>query len=132
MSRENVETARASIEHFNRTGYLPEEAYDPAVELLNLRESPLPGPYRGREGLRRWRDDLLEVLDEGRFEIGEVVDVDEASAVVLDVRLRGTARHTGITVDLPLTLVNWIRDGRIHRGEAFSDRAEALAAVGVS
>ncbi len=44
MSLKNVETVRAGLEHFNREGYLPEAAFDPDVELSNLRESPLPGP----------------------------------------------------------------------------------------
>jgi ketosteroid isomerase-like protein len=131
MSRENVEVARRSFDHFNRTGYLPEEAFHPEIEFSNLRESPLPGPYHGYEGLRKWRDDIHEVLDDFRFEVGDAIDADEQSAVLLKVRLLGTARHTGIAVDYPFTVVNWMRDGRTYRGEAFSDHAEALQAVGL-
>jgi ketosteroid isomerase-like protein len=131
MSQQNVETVRASIEHFNREGFLPEDLYTPDVEVLNIRESPLPGPYRGHAGLRRWRDDLFEVVEEGRFEIEELVDAHEASAVVARVRIRGRARHTGIAVDLPLTIVSWVREGRTHRSEGFSHHREALEAVGL-
>jgi ketosteroid isomerase-like protein len=132
MSEEDVETVRSGFEHFNREGYLPEDAFDPQVELLNLRESPLPGPYRGYEGLRRWSDDLLEVLDDGRLEVQEMIDADEAGAVITQVRLRGRARHTGIAVDLPFTIVSWMRDGRTYRTVGFSDHREALEAAGLS
>jgi ketosteroid isomerase-like protein len=132
MSEENVETVRAGFEHFNREGYLPEETFDPAVELLNLRESPLPGPYQGYEGLRQWSDDLLEVLDDGRLEVQAMIDADDESAVITQVRLRGRARHTGIDVDLPFTIVSWLREGRTYRTVGFSDHAEALEAAGLS
>ena len=132
MSEENVEIARASYEHFNREGYLPEDLFDPSMELSNLRESPLPGPYRGYEGLRKWSDDIREVLSESRFQIEELIDADRASAVVAKVRLRGRARHTGIPLDLPFTIVSWMRNGRTYRSEGFSDHAEALKAAGLS
>jgi ketosteroid isomerase-like protein len=132
MSEENVETVRAGFEYFNREGYLPEDSFDPDVELSNLRESPLPGPYRGYEGLRRWSDDLLEVLDNGRIEVEELIDADDESAVIAQVRLRGLARHTGIAVDLPFTIVSWMRNGRTYRSEGFSDHGEALEAAGLS
>jgi hypothetical protein len=65
MSQENVDVVRAMIERFNRDGFLPEELFDPEVELFNVRESPLPGPYRGYDGLRQWREGVFEVVEEG-------------------------------------------------------------------
>ena len=131
MAREHAETFRENFEHFNREGYLPESGFDPEIELTNLRESPLPGPYRGYEGLRRWREDLLEVLDEGRFDLEELIEVDDQSAVVGKVRLRGRARHTQIAIDLPFTIVSWFRDGRVYRSIGYSDHAEAREAAGL-
>ena len=132
MSRENVESVRASFERFNREGYLPEELFDPAIELSNVRESPLPGPYRGYEGLRRWSDDLCEVLNDPRIEIEEQIDVDAQSAVITRVRLRGRARHTDIEIDFPFTIVGWVRNGRTYRSDGFTDHSEALDAAGLS
>jgi ketosteroid isomerase-like protein len=129
VSEENVKVVTGSFEHFNRHGHFPEWAYDPEVELENLPDSPLPGPYRGHDGLRQWREDIAEVLEDFQLEVEGVSDVDEGMAVVVRVRLRGTARHTGIPVDLPMTTVNWVRDGKIVRAQAFSDHGDALEAA---
>jgi len=131
MSRENVEIVRESTERFNRDGFLDEEFFHPEIELSNIAESPLPGPYRGYEGLRAWRDGIFDVTKEVRFEIDHVVDVDEDDAVVYGMRLRGRARHTGIEIDIGWTNVNWFKEGRIWRVKAYTDHAEALEAVGL-
>ena len=131
MSQEDVEMVRASFERFNQDGYLPEDLFDPAVELSNVRESPLPGPYRGYEGLRQWSDDLREVLYEARFEIEEQIDVEAQSAVITRVRLRGRARHTDIAIDFPFTIVGWVRDGRVYRTDGFTEHSDALKAAGL-
>jgi ketosteroid isomerase-like protein len=101
------------------------------VEFFNIPESPIPGPYHGHDGLLEWREDLLEVLEEARFEIEGMVDVDDADLVIFELRLRGRARHTGIAVDIGWTSFNWFRDGLIRRAEAYTDSAEALAAAGL-
>ena len=131
MSQENVEVVRAATERFNRDGWLPEELFHPDVEFSNLAESPLPGPYRGYEGLRQWRLDLFEVVEHGHFDVWDFIDVDDGDAVMFRMRLRGRAKHTGIDVDISWTSVNWFRDGRILRTAAYTDRAEALEAVGL-
>jgi ketosteroid isomerase-like protein len=132
MSQQNVALMRTLFERFNRTGFQPEELWHPDGELVNFRESPIPGPYRGHDGLRRWRDDLFEVVKEGRFDVESLTDADEASAVVAKVRLRGRARHTDIEVDVPFSITAWIRSGRISRTESFTDHGEALEAAGLS
>ena len=130
MSQENVEVVREIIERFNRDGWMPDELFDPEVELSNLAESPLPGPYRGYEGLKQWRRDLFEVVEEGRFETWDLTDVDGADAVTFKMRLRGRTRHTRIDVDVSWTSVFWFRAGRVHRSAAYTDPADALAALG--
>ena len=132
MPRENVEAVREIAMRFNRDGCMPEDLHDPDVELFNIRESPLPGPYRGYEGLREWREGVFEVVEEGRFEIDDLIDVDEADAVIFRVRLLGRARHTGVEIDIGWTTVNWFREGRVYRSESFTNRAEALEAAGLS
>src|SRR6266566_7340998 len=127
---QNVEIVRRAIEAFNRSGSLPEEHFDPEGELFNVRESPLPGPYRGYAGLLEWRQGVFEVIDEGRFEIDDVIDVDESDLVIYKCRLLGRARHTGIEIDISWTNLNWFREGRIYRSESFTSHAEALKAAG--
>jgi len=132
MSQENVEITRSVFERFNRNGCLPEELWHSDARLTNFRESPIPGPYRGHEGLREWRDDIFEVLKEGRFEVTSLTDADEVNAVVARHHLRGRARHTNIEVDVPFSTTMWIRDGRVARSESYLVHAEALKAAGLS
>jgi len=132
MSQENVEIVRAMIDRFNRDGFLPEELFDPDVDLFNVRESPLPGSYHGYEGLRQWREEVFDVVEEGRFEVGNLQDVDEADLVIYGIRLLGRARHTRLEIDIAWTNVNWIREGRIYRSKSFTNHAEALEAAGLS
>ncbi len=132
MSQENVEIVRAMIDRFNRDGFLPEELFDPDVDLFNVRESPLPGSYHGYEGLRQWREEVFDVVEEGRFEIDNLQDVDEADLVIYGLRLLGRARHTRLEIDIAWTNVNWIREGRIYRSKSFTNHAEALEAAGLS
>jgi ketosteroid isomerase-like protein len=132
MSEENVEVVRTLFERLNRDGYQPEELWHPDGVLVNFRESPIPGPYEGHEGLRRWREDLFEVIKEGRFEVESLTDADEANAVVAKVRLRGRGRYTDIEGETPFSITIWIRDGLIARTESYTDHAEALEAAGLS
>jgi ketosteroid isomerase-like protein len=132
MSQENPEVVQAMIEGFNRDGALPEELFDPQVDLFNIRESPLPGPYHGYDGLRKWRDGVFEVIEDGRFEISELRNLDEADIVIYRVRLLGRARHTGLEIDIEWSNVNWLRDGRIYRSESFTNHSDALKAAGLS
>jgi ketosteroid isomerase-like protein len=113
-------------------GFSLKTLFDPEVELFNIRESPLPEPYRGYGGLRQWREGVFEVLEDGRFEIDDLIDVDEANLVVYKMRLVGRARHTGIAFQRGWTTVQWIRDGRIYRSESYTDQAEAFEAAGLS
>lgn len=68
---------------------------DPDVVIENLAESPITGPYRGHEGVVRWREDIIEVVEDAEFRLEELRDL--GAGVVLSVqRIRGRARHTGI------------------------------------
>ncbi len=132
MAQENVEVVRTMVAIFNRTGFLPEALFDPEIELFNIRESPLPGPYRGYGGLLQWRKGVFELIDEGRFEIDDVLDVDASDLVIYKNRLLGRARHTGIEIDISWTNVQWFREGGIYLSESFTSHAEALQAAGLS
>ncbi len=132
MSEANIEVVRQMTDRFNRARFLPEDLFDPDVELFNIRESPLPGPYHGYEGLREWREGVFDVVGEGRFEVDNFQDVDEADLVIYRIRLLGRARHTGLEIDLAWTNVNWFRDGRIYLSKSFTNHAEALEAAGLS
>jgi hypothetical protein len=129
MSQQNLEVVRAMIDRFNRDGFLSEELFDPDVQLFNIREYS-SGPYRGYDGLRQWREGVFETVEEGRFEIVSLQGVGEGDVVVCRMRFRGRASQTHLMIDIGWTNVNWLREGRIYRCEAFTNHEEALEAAG--
>ena len=75
MSQENVDAVRRAIVHFNETGDLLWELYDPQVELVIDPLANLAGTYLGHEGLRRYLDELTVLRpSETRIEIDELID----------------------------------------------------------
>ena len=92
--------------------------------------SPISGPYRGLDGLRRWREDTFDVIEDWRLLLDEVITGDDPDVMVVTQRFVGRMTHTGLTADFPLTAVVRFRDGLIVRFEGYRERAEALKAVG--
>ncbi len=131
MSQGNVETLRSFYEALNTTGEAPDAPFHPDVEIHMFEGSPISGPYRGLDGLRRWREDSFDVLEDGRLLLDEVINGDDPDVMVVTNRFVGRMRHTGLIADFPLTVVVRFRDGLIVRFEGYRERAEALAAVGL-
>lgn len=126
----NVETLRSFYEGLNTTGEAPTEAFHADVEIHMFEGSPISGPYRGLDGLRRWCEDSFDVLEDGRLLLDEVITGADPDVAVVTNRFVGRMRHTGLIADFPLTVVVRFRDGLIVRFEGYRERAEALAAVG--
>src|SRR4029078_13578702 len=62
MSQENVDAVRSTFEAFQKRdldAFL--DCFDPDVEYRSL-VLEVEGTYRGREGMRRWWDGLLDVF----------------------------------------------------------------------
>ena len=131
MSQGNVKTLRSFYEGLNTTGEAPAEPFHPGVQIHMFEGSPIPGPYHGLGGLRRWREDTFDVLEDWRLLLEDVVAGDDPDVMVVTNRFTGRMRHTGLTVDAPLTVVVRFRDGLIVRFEGFRERAEALKAAGL-
>jgi ketosteroid isomerase-like protein len=131
MSQGNVETLRSFYEGLNTTGEAPAERFHPDVEIRMFEGSPISGPYRGLDGLRRWREDSFDVLEDGRLLLEEVITGDDPDVMVVTNRFVGRMRHTRLIADFPLTVVVRFRDGLIVLFEGYRERAEALTAAGV-
>jgi ketosteroid isomerase-like protein len=132
MSAKNVETLRRYHERLNETGEPPLELFHPDVEVHMFRGSPIAGPYRGHEGLRRWRQDTFDVIQEWRLELDEVIAGDDPDVIVAMQRFVGRMQHTDLPANFPLAVVVRFRDGLIVRFEGFRERSEALEAAGLS
>src|SRR5271165_1176679 len=131
MSQQNVETLRFFYEGLNTTGEAPTKLFHPDVEIHMFEGSPISGPYRGLDGLRRWREDSFEVFEHGRLLLDAVITGDDPDLMVVTTRFIGRMTHTRLIADFPLTVIVRFRHGLIVRFEEYRERAEALNAVGL-
>jgi ketosteroid isomerase-like protein len=131
MAADNVERFRRYSELLNETGEIAVEFLDPGVEMKMFRGSPIPGPYRGHEGVRRWREDTFDVIEDWRLELDEVLTGDDPDVLVAIQRFVGRMKHTHLPANFPLAVVVRFRDGRIADFESYRERHEALEAAGM-
>jgi ketosteroid isomerase-like protein len=130
MSQENVEIVRKAFEAWN-AGDMDafREFYDPDIIVRPPEGWPEPGPFVGREAVMGQWEQLRETWDADEVEpIGDFIDA--ADRVVVRQAWRG-AGH-GPSLNMEMTNVFMVRNGRIVYQEFFWDHTEALEAVGLS
>jgi ketosteroid isomerase-like protein len=105
--------------------------FDPGIELHRADVFlDVSGTFHGHDGyLEVWRK-VLESFEDVRLDPEEVLDFGDRFLVTL--RLSGHGAGSGLSVSQPLFQVFTMRRGLIVRQDDFQDRAEALAAVGLS
>src|SRR3954447_21597375 len=132
MSQENVEVVRAWIRACN--GEDPEAAValcDPSFEMTE--STTLPGAVTtcGLDGVRRYFDGWRRNWAEWDWQQEEVLDLAPDKVLVMaNLRLRGL--RSGIWVEHRWAYLFTLRDGKLLRQDGFDDKAQALAAVGLS
>jgi ketosteroid isomerase-like protein len=121
MSQENVEIVRRflSVE--------VDEAMadaDPEIVWNPIEELPTQGHAAVRASLAHWKAewDEYEVLPEELMDMGD--------RVVATVCLRGRGRGSGVEIEARFYDVYTLRDAKIVRMDQFTDRSEALDALG--
>jgi ketosteroid isomerase-like protein len=124
-----VDVVRAWLSALERGDPAPEMC-DPEVEIVNWAESPIPGPYLGRDGVRKWWDDLAEAFEGVRLGVMSIEPLGD-ERVLTTQRLVGTFRLTGIEVDLPWGSILSVRDGRIRKAVGYISPSEARRAAGL-
>ena len=133
MTEENVEVVRQWWDGFNATGMPPLALCDEQIEIRNPPDFPVRGSFHGHQGVREWRDQTFEVIDEAVVEAEEIIDVaDDGQTVLMLLRSRGTAPHMGIEIDFPWAAIWTIREGKLLLAQGYLDRNEALEAAGLS
>ena len=132
MPQENVEIIRRVNAAFNSgdwDGWLP--LFDPGfVYYEGASYLDTPSVIRGRDQFRSAIESYGAELEGFRGDIVELINADDR--VLCLTRWSGTGRSSGLRVEMLEAIVFTIRDGRIIEGRAFSDRAEALEALGLS
>jgi len=128
--QQNVDVVRAASEGFNAdgsTGTLPFLHSEIVWDESNLPPRQ-PGIYQGHEGVLRLGRENAELWKDIRVDIDELVDAGNGNVVAF-VRVRGRGRHTGEKVELAMSQVWTIHDGKGCHVKLYLDRQEALEAA---
>jgi ketosteroid isomerase-like protein len=87
--------------------------------------------YRGHAGVRRWLEDLT--TDWEIFETCPEKLLDLGDRVLILGRWRARGRARGVELEnQPASWLYYIKDGKVVSMRTYTDRAEALEAVGLS
>jgi ketosteroid isomerase-like protein len=137
MAQENVELVRDAYEFFNRWAANPEaeplsdsSLLHPDVEFHTYADSPEAGVYRGRDAVTEYNQRLFEQFESVRIEVEELLPTDDQ--VVVISRQHAVPKGGGAALVIPVAEVWTIRNGLLAERHAFSTRAEALQAAGLS
>ena len=128
MSEENVELLHRPVDAINADD-VPRDLLTDDFELKNATTAVTDATYHGYDGALRWRSDLFDVVDDGRFRVHEILATG-SDYVAFANSVVGRGRLSGAPVELTWASVIWFREGRIARAEGYNSRHAALEAVG--
>ena len=137
MSQENVELlrswyARFRVQNSEVLDYFYQHVWDPAIDWRAMAGAPDDlGPIEGRDAMRRYLEEGLEVFDDVILEAEELIDGGEDQVVVV-LRFTGRGKLSGVESQLKFAILYTLRDGRIVSGREYATKEEALEAVGLS
>jgi ketosteroid isomerase-like protein len=131
MSHENVEVVRRAFEAFDRgdmEGVVAD--FGPHFEYVATGAIPgVRGVYRGTEGYRRFLEAFVGEFDDVHVKTPEFVEAGDQ--VLVSVTIRGRGKRSRAETSWSFWLLWQVRDGKVVRGQGFTSRDEALAAVGL-
>jgi hypothetical protein len=123
------EQIRAGYAAFNERGEFKPALYHPDVEWHNDPEWPGGGVHHGAEAIRRDLERQREAWGEARYEPVEIIRMGDRILVLVDVRVTGKA--SGAPVSVEGAHIFTLRDGKVAKVQAFTDRGRARAAAGL-
>jgi ketosteroid isomerase-like protein len=117
-------------------GMLNSDTYEQALERVDddfemvtpAELASEPDAYRGPEGVRRWWESFLEVMEWVRLEVEEVHPLDDRR-VILEFVIHTRGRSSGIETDQRAVGLASARDGKLYRLAFFTDLPQARAAA---
>jgi ketosteroid isomerase-like protein len=123
------EQIRAGYAAFNERGEFNPALYHPDVEWHNDPDWPGGGVHRGAGAIRRDLDRQREAWGEAHYEPVEIIRLDDRILVLVDVSVTGKA--SGAPVSVEGAHIFTVRDGKVVKVQAFTDRGRARAAAGL-
>ena len=132
MPDENVEIVRRVFDFWN-AGDMDRfvEAHDPDVVVIAPEGWPEGAVSEGIEAWRLQAERLRETWEEARTEIDEIRSAGD-DRVVARVRYVTRGHGTNLPFDTPLSVLFFLRGGRITRAQYYWDAGEAFEAAGLS
>ena len=130
MSQENVEIVRRWLDAYNSRDI------DRLIELtdrdieIHSRFVGLESVQRGYDGVRAYFRGLEDAYAHFVLIPAEFIDAGAAVLVVACAEWRG--KQSGAEGQTPVVPAVWLRAGKIFRAETFTDRGQALEAVGLA
>jgi ketosteroid isomerase-like protein len=126
-----VESLRAGIAEFNRTGRIPTELYTPDFELHQSSSIvDTAGVFHGPEGPQASLDELSESFEDMTFEPEGFLEAPGGEVVVL-IRTTGRGRASGLELDNHIAWVWTFRGDQVARLVVYEEPGDALEAVGL-
>ena len=130
MPESSAEVVRRQFEALSTAGVdAAAEFWHPEIEWRAVEGAADDvGVIKGRDRLRRYYEDWLEMFDELRGNVVEVLyDVDDRAA--LRIRHSGRGRWSGVRTEGHYYVVCTVRDGQIVSGREYDSRENSLKAV---
>jgi ketosteroid isomerase-like protein len=133
MSRENVELVRRMLERYSADdveGWIG--CWDADGEWIAFGFEPVEGArraYRGHEGLRRFRADVLEAFADPSIRAIDFRDAGDTVVVLGELSGRGAA--SGAAFEQSMAWLFELREGKLVRGRDYLDPRQALEAAGL-
>jgi ketosteroid isomerase-like protein len=131
MSQENVEIMRRFFGAFERGGLdgVLRELH-PEIEWTTTGAFIEAATYRGLDEVRGYLGAMLSEFENPLVVPEEFIEAGDQAVTLW--RFSGQGKQSGAAVELTLTSVSSLRDGKIVRIRNYPDKAEALEAVGLS
>ena len=110
-----------------RRGEVAAELWHEDAEVVTAKGWVVEATYQGREGVRRWWDELHEAFSDLHLQVDEIEPLAGDRFVTVQ-RLVGRFRTTGIPTDAPWASVVTVKDGLIYHAEGYLSKRQALEA----
>jgi ketosteroid isomerase-like protein len=125
-----IENLRRGYEAVNSRDFATmAESFDPEIEWRNAPEMPGSGIYHGSSKVVAEIKSFLDVWEDFRVELQEVIPVDDRAVAVVRFHVRG--RGSKIPLEGVVGHIWTQRNGKAVRLEAFMTKEQALDAAGL-
>ena len=128
MSQENVEIVRKVFEWQADPRVF--ELIHPEVIWTNFSSAPERTSFVGHMGVIQWFRSFVETLGDFEFVVDEIVDAGDRGVVTVS-HATGRGVKSGAPVEISVSTIFELRDGKIVSGQGYETKEAALKAAGL-